>query len=174
MPIRIARLQALAAIALLLWGAGQGIAALADPASRQRLVESLTWEAFLAGRTAGAINHVMAHALPADPWLRAAGGLLRWGLFRSGGPQVAVGCDGWLFLTEELRPWPGAQAAMAARAAALGRIAAALRERGITLVVAITPDKARVNPERLCAARTSAQAGRRHAEATTLLRQASG
>ena len=113
MPIRIARLQALAAIALLLWGLGQGIAALADPASRQRLAETLTWEAFLAGRTAGAINHVMAHALPADPWLRAAGGLLRWGLFRSGGPQVAVGCDGWLFLTEELRPWPGAQAAMA-------------------------------------------------------------
>lgn len=172
MPPRFARIQAIAAIALLLWGCGQGIAALADPTSRQRLAETLTWEAFLAGRTAGAINHIMAHALPADPWLRAAGGLFRWGLFRSGGPQVSVGCDGWLFLTEELRPWPGAEAAMATRAAALGRIATALREKGITLVVAITPDKARVNPERLCAARYSAQAGIRHAEATALLRQA--
>ena len=83
-----------------------------------------------------------------------------------------VGCDGWLFLTEELRPWPGAEAAMERRAAALGRLAARLRGRGIALLVAITPDKARVNPERLCAARSSAQAAGRHAAFTALLRQA--
>lgn len=169
---RVARWQGLAIGLLLLWGMGQGIAALSAPENRQRLAETLTWDGFLAGRTAAAINHVMAHSLPVDGWARAAGGVLRWGLFRSGGPQVAVGCDDWLFLTEELRPWDGAAEAMRDRAAALGRIAAGLRARGIALIVAITPDKARVHAEQLCGVRYADQAAARHAEFTELLRQA--
>ncbi|WP_084602517.1 alginate O-acetyltransferase AlgX-related protein [Rubritepida flocculans] len=152
-----ARILAVLTILIMGFGVWQGVRALSTEAAQQRLAPTLNWEAFLAGRFAAAINHVMAHNLPLDAELRAAGGVFRWALFRSGGPQVRVGCEGWLFLTEELRPFPGAEAAIAERAAALGRVQRMLAERGIALVVALVPDKARIYPDKLCGAPWSAQ-----------------
>jgi len=166
---RAAAAQGLFALAWLGFGLWQGVAALRSPAAEARLAPTLNREALLAGRTAAAVNHVMAHDLPWDAALRGAGGVLRWGLFGSGGPQVRVGCDGWLYLTEELRPWEGAAAAMAERAAGLARLQLALAARGITLLIAITPDKARVHPDHLCGAPLSAQARGRHDAFTALL-----
>jgi alginate O-acetyltransferase complex protein AlgJ len=163
--------QAVATVALLAWGAWQGAAALTEPSARARIGATLSLDAFLDGRTAAAVNHVMAHGLPADPWLRAAGGVLRWGLFGSGGPQVRIGCDDWLFLTEELRPWPGAANAMAERADALARIRARLEQRGVALQIAVVPDKARVHAEMLCGAPRSAEAGERLDRWMSLLHQ---
>ncbi|MCX8134005.1 MAG: cell division protein FtsQ [Roseococcus sp.] len=154
---RPARLLAVLTLLVMGFGVWQGVGALSTEAARQRLAPTLTWEALLAGRFAAAVNHVMAHELPADGALRAAGGVFRWALFRSGGPQVRVGCEDWLFLTEELRPFAGAEAAIAERAAALGRVQRMLAERGIALVVAVVPDKARINAEKLCGAPWSAQ-----------------
>ncbi len=167
---KAARAQGIAVILIMLWGVWQGIAALSAPESVAKLRDAMTPAAFLGGRTAATVNDVMAHALPADYALRAAGGALRWGVFGSGGPQLRLGCENWLFLTEELRPWPDAAQAMAERAAGLGRITARLREAGIPLIIAITPDKARVYPEQLCGAPYAAQAQARHAEFTALLR----
>ncbi|HEY8609689.1 MAG TPA: cell division protein FtsQ [Roseomonas sp.] len=155
-------LQGAAAVILLAVGAWQGIEAIASPQGQQRLRPNLNLEAFLSGRLTGAVNHVMAHQLPADPLLRAAGGVFRYSLFHSGGPQVRVGCDDTLFLTEELRPWPQAEAAMAERAEAMRRVRDALATRGIQLAVAIVPDKARVKTDKLCGAPLSAQAAARH------------
>jgi alginate O-acetyltransferase complex protein AlgJ len=152
-----ARVIAALTIFILAWGAWQGLRALSTDSARQRVGENLSFDAFLGGRLAAAVNHVMAHNLPVDPEVRAAGGLFRWGLFRSGGPQVRVGCEGWLFLTEELRPFDGAEAAIAERAAALGRVQRALAERNIALVVAVVPDKARIYSHQLCGAPWSAQ-----------------
>ena len=153
-----ARILALLATGLLGWGVYQCVAALRSDAAQARLAPTLNLEAFLDGRTTAAVNHVLAHHLPADPWLRAAGGLFRWGAFGSGGPAVRVGCEDWLFLTEELRPFDGAEAAMAERVAALRRIQATLEARGIALVLAVVPDKARVQRDMLCGAPRSAQA----------------
>lgn len=152
------RALAVLTVAVMGWGVWQGALALRTPQAQQRLEPTLNAEAFVAGHTTAAVNHIMAHNLPADPLVRAAGGIFRWGLFGSGGPQVRVGCDGWLFLTEELRPFDGAEAAMAERLAALRRIHAMLEQRGIALVVAVVPDKARVHPEQLCGAPRAAQA----------------
>lgn len=159
---KVAVWQAVLVIAILLWGLSEGVRAIALPAAQQRLQPTLNGEAFLGGRTAAAINHIMAHNLPIDPWARAAGGLFRWGLFRSGGPQVRVGCDGWLFLTEELRPWPDADAIMAERVDALARIRDRLAAQNIALIVAVVPDKARVHGDRLCGAPLSAQSAARY------------
>lgn len=159
---KVAIWQAAMVIAILAWGFTEGVRAIALPAAQQRLQPTLNGEAFLAGRTAGAINHIMAHNLPIDPWARAAGGLFRWGLFRSGGPQVRVGCDGWLFLTEEFRPWPDADAVMGERVAALARIRDRLAAQNIALVVAVVPDKARVHADQLCGAPLSAQSAARY------------
>ena len=166
---RAATAQGLFTLAWLGFGLWQGVAAISAPAAQARLAPTLNQEAFLAGRTAAAVNHIMAHDLPMDGALRGAGGVLRWGVFGSGGPQVRVGCEGWLYLTEELRPWEGAAAAMAERAAGLARLQRALAARRITLLIAVTPDKARVHPEQLCGAPLSAQARARHADFLALL-----
>lgn len=167
---RGARLQGWAMIAVLAGGFALGMATLLRPGPQQDIGQTMTLEAFLAGRTASAVNHAMAHDLPIGPFLQAAGGVLRWRLFGSGGPQVAAGCGGWLYLMEELRPWPGAAEAMAARAAALRRVAGALAARGIALAVVVVPDKARIETEGACGIPYSAQANGRLAALGALLR----
>jgi len=154
------------ALALGLW---QGVAALSAPGPQRRLAEVLRVDAFLAGQTAAAINRIMAADLPADRWLRAAGGVLRWIAFGSGGTQVWPGCDGWLFLTEELRPWPDGGAALASRAELAGDIAAFLAERDIALTVLVVPDKARLLPALRCGAPYAAEAAGRFAIFADLL-----
>ena len=145
-------------VAVLAGGFALGVAALLRPAAQRQLHDAMTTEAFFAGRTAGAVNHVMAHDLPGGPLLQAAGGVLRWRLFGSGGPQVAVGCGGWLYLMEELRPWPDDEAAMTARAGALHRVADALAARGIALLLVVVPDKTRIEAASACGVPYSAQA----------------
>ncbi|WP_338662839.1 cell division protein FtsQ [Pararoseomonas sp. SCSIO 73927] len=162
--------QGAAAALLLAIGAWQGIAAVASERGQERLRPALNAESLLSGRFTGAVNHVLAHELPADPLLRASGGVFRYDLFRSGGPQVRVGCDDTLFLTEELRPWPGAEAAMAERAAIVRRVRDGLAQRGILLTVALVPDKARVKRDKLCGAPHSAQAEARYDAFAELLR----
>lgn len=164
------RIQGAIMIAVLVFGAWQGAAALATPAAQRRLAPAMDGSSVLAGRTAVTINYIEAHYLPADGVLRAAGGVARWGLFRSGGPQVAVGCDDWLYLADELRPWPDATAHMQARADTLGRVAETLAKRGIALVVALVPDKARIEAETLCGRLRSAQADARYGAFTALLK----
>lgn len=154
------------------WGFWQGIGALRTEDAQRRLGPELRWSSFLSGRLTGALNHVMAHDLPADPWFRLAGGALRWAVFGSGGPQVRVGCDGWLFLNEELRPWPDAAANERARIEGIIRTARRLEAEGIAVVLAVTPDKARVHAEHLCGNAYAAESLDRHAEAVAALRGA--
>lgn len=163
------RIQGAIMIAVLVFGAWQGAAALASPAAQRRLAPVMDGSSILAGRTAAAINYVEAHYLPADGMLRAVGGVTRWALFRSGGPQVAVGCNDWLYLADELRPWPEAAAHMQARAETLSRVAANLAKRDIALVVALVPDKARIESATLCNVPRSAQADARYSAFTKLL-----
>ncbi len=157
---------------LMAWGFWQGIGALRTEDAQRRLGDVLNWPAFVAGRTTGALNHVMAHDLPADPYFRMTGGALRWALFGSGGPQVRVGCEGWLFLQEELRPWPDAAANQQARIAGIIRAARQLEAEGIAVVLAVTPDKARVQAQQLCGNAYAAESLGRHAEAVAALRGA--
>ena len=150
-------------LAVLVAGFGLGVATLASPAAQHRLDETLTVPAFLGGQTAEAVNYDMAHDLPIGGVLSAAGGVLRWRLFDSGGPQVMVGCGDWLFLTEELRPWPGSEANMQARAATLHQVAEGLKAQGIALQIVLVPDKRRVEAEAACGVRYSAQSVARYA-----------
>lgn len=166
---RSARGQALALIALLIFGAWQGATALATDAARRRLARVANGQALLDGRAAQTVNFIEAHYLPADGALRMIGGVLRWRLFRSGGPQVDVGCEDWLFFKEESRNWPDAEAHMRERVAGLGRIAARLARAGIQLIVVAVPDKARVEAGALCGSYRTAQADRRYQALISLL-----
>lgn len=164
--------QGVAVIALLGWGFWQGITAMTVPEAQERIRQTFSFQSLLKGETAAAVNHAMAHNLPVDPVFRATGGVLRWKIFGSAGPQVRAGCDDWLFLTEELRPWPDAAAHQATRVAALKRVAAKLAEQQIQLLVAVVPDKARVYSEELCGAPWSRQSQERHASFVAELRAA--
>ena len=167
---RGARGQAWLMLAVLVVGFGLGVATLAGPGPQQRLRAAMTPAAFLGGQTASAVNYAMAHDLPIGTALTTAGGVLRWRVFDSGGPQVTVGCRGWLYLTEELRPWPDGSAAMAARAAALHTVANDLRAKGIALQVVLVPDKARIETVGRCGGVPySAQSGARYAAFAALL-----
>ncbi len=97
--------------------------------------------------------------------------MLRWRLFDSGGPQVWVGRHDWLFLMEELRPFPDADAAMRFRVDALRHVQDRLAARGIGLLVALVPDKARVMRPEMDGPR-SAQAEVRYPELLRLLADA--
>ncbi len=166
---RRARGQAWVMLAVLAVGFGLGVATLSSPGPRLRLREAMTPAAFLSGRTAAAVNYAMAHDLPIGGTLSAAGGVLRWRLFDSGGPLVTVGCGGWLYLTEELRPWPRGDAAMAARARALHEVAAGLAAKGVALQIALVPDKARIQAAGRCGALYSAQSQARYTAFAALL-----
>jgi alginate O-acetyltransferase complex protein AlgJ len=154
------RLQGVVMAVSLIAGFGLGIAAIESPDGRKRLQANEGMQAFLQGRMAAAVNYALAHHLPVDGFFRAAGGIFRWRLFHSGGPQVWAGGDDWLYLIEEMRPWPNAEATMASRADQLARIAAKLRAQNIDLLIAVVPDKARVETESMDGPR-SAQADAR-------------
>jgi alginate O-acetyltransferase complex protein AlgJ len=164
--------QGAAVIALLGWGFWQGMTTITAPAAMERVRQTLSIEALLKGETAAAVNHAMANNLPVDAQFRAAGGVFRWMLFGAGGPQVRAGCDDWLFLTEELRPWPDAEAHQAERIAALQRATAMLAARNIQLLVAVVPDKARLYAEKLCGAPWSRQSQQRYDSFISGLRSA--
>jgi alginate O-acetyltransferase complex protein AlgJ len=138
------RLQGVAMVVVLAAGLGLGVAAIMTEAAQRQLASALDFKSILSGRAASVVNTAMAHNLPVDVLFRTAGGILRWRLFNSGGPQVWAGRNDWLYLMEELRPWPDAAAVMQTRAAVVGRVAASLKARNIDLVVAVVPDKARI------------------------------
>lgn len=164
--------QGIAMIALLGWGFWQGVNAMTKPEALDRIRQTLSFSSMLKGETAAAVNYAMAHDLPVDPQFRAIGGVLRWNLFRSAGPQVRGGCNDWLFLTEELRPWPEAELHQAARIAALRRIADSLAQRDIRLLIVTVPDKARIYRNEHCGIPWSAQSQARYAQFRSALEQA--
>ena len=106
---------------------------------------------FMRGETTAAFIRGFDAAVPFREKAVAWFASLRYDLFGEGYPGVLVGSDGWLFTTEEFEPslsarngyldGPAADALAAARDA--------LAERGIALVVALVPAKARVYADRL-------------------------
>ena len=109
----------------------------------------ITTEAFLDG----ASMRDMAAALAEAPMAKTAATLERqasWLAIGDLGPQVRRGCRDWLFVAEELAPQPNAAAHQGDRAQAVVRIHDELRRRGIRLVVAVIPDKSRIEAGHLC------------------------
>ncbi|QGZ58913.1 alginate O-acetyltransferase AlgX-related protein [Paraburkholderia acidiphila] len=66
------------------------------------------------------------------------------------GPRVRQGCPGWLFLRDELNVYADGERHLATRAATVAAVQRELASRGIALVVAVVPDKSRIEPQHLC------------------------
>ncbi len=80
---------------------------------------------------------------------------LQWNLTGDWGPSVRGGCDGWLFLTDELELYPDRQKSAALRASIATALNARLNERGIKLLMVVVPDKTRIEASHLCGLRRS-------------------
>ena len=73
-----------------------------------------------------------------------------WLVLHDTGPRVRPGCAGWLFLTDEMRINRHARANAERKAAVVRDVQQRLAKRGITLLVAVVPDKSRIASAQLC------------------------
>jgi alginate O-acetyltransferase complex protein AlgJ len=86
------------------------------------------------------------------PWRKKfieASSAARYATMRSSEDQVRVGQDDWLYITQELRTQPDQATNWKARADAVIALEHGFKQRGIQLVVAVVPAKARIHPEHL-------------------------
>ncbi|MEL7557325.1 alginate O-acetyltransferase AlgX-related protein [Stutzerimonas chloritidismutans] len=108
-----------------------------------------TWDALRHGE----VTHRIADELANVPFPEQAARLERaasWLLIEDLGPRVRKGCEGWLFIADELKVHPKADANAASKAEQVHAVRNYLARRGIQLIVAIVPDKSRIAQESLC------------------------
>lgn len=154
-------LGAVAFLSVMLTGAVQ--MALAWPQVRWQDVPHSTQD-FRKGRTTAALEKQLDKKMPWRDELIGFANSLRYRLTGGAVDQVRLGQDGWLFLTEELRYESQGSAHLVARADLLARASERLRAQGVTLVLAVVPDKARVYPQHLNAGAFPAYQQGRYAE----------
>ncbi|MEW6444698.1 MAG: alginate O-acetyltransferase AlgX-related protein [Pseudomonadota bacterium] len=107
------------------------------------------WNGFSQGKPMQALATDLRRTPLAD-WTGARQRELGWLLFDDLGPRVREGCSGWLFLMDELKSYPMARENAETRARTVIAIHHALHERGSRLIVALVPDKTRIEQDRLC------------------------
>ncbi len=123
----------------------------------------------------GELTHKIAKQLSQASFPEQAANLERagsWLLLRDTGPRVRTGCGDWLFLTDELKVNRHAQGNADIKAKAVADLQQRLRGQGITLLVAIVPDKSRIAAGRLCGLERPAMLAQRAVAWTTALKQA--
>lgn len=111
--------------------------------------QALSW----AQISEGAVTHRIAKELANVPVAERAADLERaasWLLIGDTGSRVRRGCSDWLFLADELKIHPHAQANAAARAEKVIELRQQLAAQGIELLVAVVPDKSRIVANQRC------------------------
>jgi len=135
------RFAAIAFVAIMALGLWQVFAAFAR-IDQKEIPATLT--DFREGRTTGALQAKLEEAFPWREGMIATSNGLRYLLAHGSVERVRVGRNGWLFLGEELRIPEEAAAWSRDRIALVAEARRALDERGVKLVVALVPDKARL------------------------------
>lgn len=102
---------------------------------------------FLRGEQAARYEAAFNEALPFRDAAISTWGVLEYTVFHEGREGVVVGRNGWLFTGEEVAFYEDAAAETARKLAYIKKVRDDLAAQGITLVVALIPDKARVYPE---------------------------
>ena len=108
----------------------------------------------------GEVTHKIAKQLSKGVVPEQAANLERgasWLVLHDTGPRVRTGCPGWLFLTDEMRINRHAQGNAETKAGVVRDVQQRLAKRGITLLVAVVPDKSRIASAQLCDLRRPAQ-----------------
>lgn len=136
------RVQAVLFVALLVLG---GVASMSTPAARTAPVDKDFW----LGEWTASWEASFNDALPFKQAGITTWGALEWLGFRTARRGALVGDDGWMFTSEEFETLPD-EVAEVDRKIAFARTAAdQLKARGVPVVVALVPSKARVCSEQL-------------------------
>jgi alginate O-acetyltransferase complex protein AlgJ len=96
------------------------------------------------GVTGDKFSHFLDDHLPWRPDLIAWANAGRYVLVRGAGDQVRLGSDEWLFSVEEIEYFKQASEFQRVRTGVIGRLSDALKHQNVRLVVALVPDKARI------------------------------
>ncbi len=111
--------------------------------------QTLTWEQI----SEGAVTHRIAKELANVSIAERAADIERaasWLLIGDTGSRVRQGCSGWLFIADELKIHPHADANSAAKAQKVIELRQQLAAQGIELLVALVPDKSRIVTNQRC------------------------
>jgi alginate O-acetyltransferase complex protein AlgJ len=107
-------------------------------------------------------GNLQARVAQGLPLSRIAVGLVnsfRYRFLATADDQVHLGKAGWLYLQQELHQPTNAENAMQTRARAVIALATALKTRGVHLLLAVVPNKARIHPAYLEGAKIPFQNG---------------
>ncbi len=96
-----------------------------------------------------ALERTLEGKLPARQTLIGMVNALRFRLLGGTSDQVRLGTGGWIFLKAELLPRPEASHSIRTRAAAVVRLQRQLAARGTRLLIAVSPDKTRIEAAHL-------------------------
>ncbi|MDZ4099514.1 MAG: hypothetical protein U1E13_12585 [Methylophilaceae bacterium] len=156
-------------ILLMLFGLWQASYALRDPALAD---VPTTMEDMRSGVASEKFSkHVDMH-LPARHALIATANAGRYTIFQGTGDDVRLGRNEWLFSVEEIKYEAQADVWMGQRLDTVARVSKWLNQRGILLVVALLPDKARVHEAQLASGTYPVWYAHRYGSALQSLRTA--
>lgn len=139
-------MAAFALLVLMVFGGAQLWGAWRTP---QGLSYPQSWTDFWEGKTTTTLERQLDQHLPLRTQLIAWANGLRFKLTGGAGEQVRVGREGWFFLTEEVQHVADGGQNLIVRADLLQGVQRALHQKGITLLMVLVPDKARVDASRL-------------------------
>lgn len=120
------------------------------------------WERFWHGAPMRAISDDL-RATPVADWLGTRQREVGWLLLNDLGPRVKAGCEGWLFLGDELTVHTNGAFHANHRADIVKTVVEGLSARGTRVLVSVVPDKTRIEVDRLCALRRPASLDARQA-----------
>ena len=106
-----------------------------------------------AGMLDGTVSKELASRMADTPIAADAARMQRalgWLTLGDLGPRVRQGCPGWLFLRDELNVYADGDRHLATRADTVAAVQRELASHGIALLVAVVPDKSRIEPQHLC------------------------
>jgi alginate O-acetyltransferase complex protein AlgJ len=110
------------------------------------------WIGFAEGKPMQALAEDL-RATPLADWLGQRQREIGWLVLHDTGPRVHQGCSGWLFLHDELQAIPNAEDNLARRAEIAIDLHRHLAKRGTRVLIALVPDKSRIEEDRLCGLR---------------------
>lgn len=114
--------------------------------------QSNGWDRFWHGAPMRALADDL-RGTPVADWLGTRQRELGWLLLKDLGPRVKPGCEGWLFLGDELTVHPNGGAHATRRADIAQALAQGLAARGTQVVITVVPDKTRIETDKLCTLR---------------------
>jgi len=130
-----------------------------------------TWEQI----SEGAVTHRIAKELANVSIAERAADIERaasWLLIGDTGSRVRPGCNGWLFIADELKIHPQADANSAAKAQKVIELRQQLAAQGIELLVAVVPDKSRIVADQRCGIARSSRLDERAQQWLTVVQAA--